>query len=292
MPEWVSTRDPNAVAAVVQATYAEMFPEGDPLFVSRAFSWVIQAFRGELPEYQAVDTRYHDLEHTLQGTLCFARLLGNRHRVGAQPAVPQRWFELGLLAILFHDTGYLKRREDRVGTAAKDTLVHVHRSADFAATFLRARGFAEREIRAVQNMIRCTGVDARPSVLSFQDELERLVGCALGTADLLGQMAAEDYLEKLPALYGEFAEAAQHTRDPHSFVASFRSAEELLARTPAFWEAYVKPRLEDEFLGLYRFLNDPYPDGPNPYVMRIEAHMERLRRRFGAAEDPGPGPRG
>lgn len=287
MPEWVSTRDPNAVAAAVQATYRDMFPAGDPLFVSRAFSWMIQAFRGQLPEYQAVDTRYHDLEHTLQGTLCFARLLENRHRVGAQPPVPQRWFELGLLAILFHDTGYLKRREDREGTGAKYTLVHVQRSAEFAESFLRARGFGEREVRAVQNMIRCTGVDARPSALSFQDELERLVGCALGTADLLGQMAAEDYLEKLPALYGEFAEAAQHTQNRHSFVASFRSAEELLARTPAFWEEHVKPRLEQELLGLYRFLNDPYPDGPNPYVMRIEAHMERLRRRFGSANDAG-----
>jgi hypothetical protein len=291
MPEWSSTRDPNAVAAEVQSAYRAMFPEGDPLFVSRAFGWTLQAFRGELPEYQPVDTRYHDLEHTLQGTLCFARLLWSRHRVGAEPLVPRRWFELGLLAILFHDTGYLKRREDSEGTGAKYTLVHVRRSAEFARNFLAARGYAERDIRAVQNMIRCTGVEARPSGLLFQDELERLVGCALGTADLLGQMAAEDYLEKLPALYAEFAEAAAHGGDPNSFVASFRSAEELVARTPSFWENFVKPRLEREFFGLYRFLNDPYPDGPNPYIVRIEAHMERLRQRLATPDrdEAGPG---
>jgi hypothetical protein len=38
--------------------------------------------------------------------------------------------------------------------------------------------------------------------------------------------------------------------------------------------------LERDFGGLHRFLNDPYPDGPNPYVERIEAHMARLRQRL------------
>jgi len=74
-------------------------------------------------------------------------------------------------------------------------------------------------------------------------------------------------------------------------VASFRSAEELVARTPSFWENFVKPRLEREFFGLYRFLNDPYPDGPNPYIVRIEAHMERLRQRLATPDrdEAGPG---
>ena len=37
----------------------------------------------------------------------------------------------------------------------------------------------------------------------------RIVGFALGTADLLGQMAAPDYVDKLPVLYDEFVEAAR-----------------------------------------------------------------------------------
>ena len=32
------------------------------------------------------------------------------------------------------------------------------------------------------------------------------------------------------------------------------------------------------FGGLYRFLSAPYPDGPNPYVQRIEQNLARLRQ--------------
>ena len=32
--------------------------------------------------------------------------------------------------------------------------------------------------------------------------------------------------------------------------------------------------------GVFRFLNQPYPAGPNPYLQRIEANMRRLRQRF------------
>jgi len=35
-----------------------------------------------------------------------------------------------------------------------------------------------------------------------------------------------------------------------------------------------------DFGGLHRFLNDPYPSGPNPYFQRIEANLERLRQRM------------
>lgn len=281
MPVNISTRDPHAVAAVVQAAYREMFPDGDPLFVSRVFGWAVQAFRGEVPGYQPADTEYHDLEHTLRETLCFARLLLNRHRSGAQPRLTRRHFELGLVAVLFHDAGYLKRSDDLEGTGAKYTLVHVHRSAEFARSFLQARDYPEADIQTVQTMILCTGLDADPDRLPFADEAERAVGCALGTADLLAQMAAEDYLEKLPALYTEFAEAAAYAQDPHSYVAAYRSPEDLLRRTPVFWESWARPRLERQLRGFYRFLSDPYPAGRNEYLERIEAHMTQLRRRFG-----------
>jgi hypothetical protein len=39
------------------------------------------------------------------------------------------------------------------------------------------------------------------------------------------------------------------------------------------------PKLQRDFRGLYRFLSNPYPDGPNAYVDRIQANIEKLRRR-------------
>jgi hypothetical protein len=273
----VVTKDPTAVEREVQSAYLAMFPKGDAKFVPQAFDWAKECFTGRYKDYQPVDARYHDFEHTLQGTLCMARLLRGRHSAKTQPQLTQRMFHLGLLAILLHDTGYLKKRDDTAGTGAKYTVTHVDRSAAFAAELLKEKGCSTEDIRAVQNMIHCTGVDAVLSIIQFQNEMEKTVGHALGTADLLGQMAAEDYVEKLPVLYTEFAEASQFSKDKTHFISMFSSAADLMHKTPAFWEKYVQLKLRRDFGGLYRFLNDPYPDGPNEYIQRVEANMQKLQ---------------
>lgn len=271
----------------VQAAYHEMFPGGDPTLVARIFGCVTKCFRGECPEFQAIDARYHDLEHTLQGTLCLIRLLRGRHAAGVEPRMDQRLFELALLAILLHDTGYAKTRDDLAGTGAKYTFTHVARSAEFAARLLRQHDFADADILSVQNMIRCTGVNLDLGAIPFQSPLERVLGCALGTADLLGQMAAPDYVDKLPTLYAEFAEATAFDGEHRPKVSVFASAEDLIRRTPQFWEHHVKARINGEFGALYRFLEDPYPGGPNEYLDRIAANLERIRREYPPSPSPG-----
>src|SRR5271167_4193096 len=173
MNRTVSTKDPTAVAKEVQASYLAMFPQGNRLFVPGAFGWAAECFTGRYADYQAVDTDYHDFEHTLQGTLCMVRILHGRQKADATPPVTQRIFELGLFAILLHDTGYLKQRGDIEGTGAKYTATHVNRSTDFAARLLGDKGYGPDDIKSVQNMIRCTGVDAALSVIPFQDEQEK-----------------------------------------------------------------------------------------------------------------------
>ena len=279
----VATKDPAAVAVEVQAAWLAIFPDGDKVFVPRAFDWAKDCFAGNCRDYQPVDAPYHDFEHTLQGTLCMARLLRGRHQTGKRPRLTRKMFKLGLLAILLHDTGYLKKRNDTAGTGAKYTVTHVDRSAKFAAELLAEKGFSADDIKVVGNMIRCTGVDAALNVIPFKGEVEKMVGFALGTADLLGQMAAEDYVEKLPVLYAEFAEAAAFSKDKTHFVAMYSSVADLMQKTPTFWEKFVQQKLERDFGALYRFLNDPYPDGPNEYLQRIEANMDRLRRRLATA---------
>src|SRR5437867_8260276 len=197
----VDTRVPSAVEKQVHAIYRGLFPRGEVAFVPRAFHWASQCFAGHYADYQPIDAGYHDFEHTLQGTLCLAQLLKGRDAAKALPVMTLKIFELGLLAILFHDTGYLKKRNDRNGTGAKYTLVHVGRSVVFAGEFLAEHGYAPADIIAVQNMISCTGVNADLQSIPFQSELEKVVGFALATADLLGQMAAKDYIEKLPVHY-------------------------------------------------------------------------------------------
>ena len=274
----VATKDPAAVELEIQAAYLGMLPEGNRWFVPQVFGWAIECFAGRYRDYQAVDARYHDFEHTLQGALCLARLMQGRHRAGAEPRLSERLFQLAIVAMLFHDTGYLKKRDDLEGTGAKYTLTHVARSAEFAGQFLAEKHFSPAEVLAVQNMIRCTGVSANLAAIPFQNEMEKVAGCALATADLLGQMAAEDYVEKLPILYEEFAEAARCSGDSNSFGASFSSAADLIERTPAFWQGLVQEKLERDLLGLYRFLSDTYPSGRNSYLERIEANVSRIRK--------------
>jgi hypothetical protein len=276
----VVTRDPIAVEVEVQAAYLAMFPDSDKVFVPQVFGWAIDCFTGKYGDYQAIDAQYHDFEHTLQGTLCLARLLHGRHLAHAQPSLTQNMFQLAILAILLHDTGYLKKRGDAHGTGAKYTVIHVRRSADFAAELLGKKGFPPGEIKSVQNMILCTGINAPLDEIPFQSELEKIAGFALGTADLLGQMAADDYVAKLPVLYAEFAEAARHPLDQPYNIATFSGPDDLMQKTPAFWEGYVRPKLEQDFGGLYRFLEEPYPSGRNSYVERVEANLQCLRQEL------------
>ena len=276
----VATNDAKAVELEVQSIHQTLFPNANSGFVSRAFGWTIDCFTGNYADYQAIDARYHDLEHTMQGTLCMTRLLCGRFKAGAQPPLTERMFKLGLLAILLHDTGYLKKHGDNEGTGAKYTVIHVERSAAFAEKLLTEKGFTAVDIRAVQNMIHCTGLDAALAEIQFQDEMERMVGYALGTADLLGQMAAADYVEKLPVLFGEFAEAALYSKEKPRFIEMASNPEDLMRKTPDFWEGYVRPKLNHDFGGLHRFLSDPFPDGPNEYLDHVEGNINRLKRRL------------
>lgn len=284
----IDTRQPRLVEAEIRADYVAMFPDAEPGFVENIFRWAIDCFAGRYLDYQPIDAHYHDLEHTLQGALCMARLLRNRHDTNAEPRLTRRMFELGILAILMHDTGYLKQKGDNEGTGAKYTLTHVDRSIQFAGQLMVTRDYPVEDILAVQNMIRCTGVNVKLDSIQFQNQLERIAGFALGTADLLGQMAADDYVDKLPTLYSEFAEAARYNEGKMKAGGFFSSADDLMQKTPMFWEKYVQQKIEREFLGVFRFLNDPFPDGPNPYIERIDANIARLRRQLAGTAAANP----
>ena len=272
----VNTRDPAAVCRETRQIYASLYGDDDG-FVSRVFDWFVEAFRGDYRGYQAVDMAYHDREHTMQGTLCFARLMYCRHESGAEPQIPAKMFRLGLLSILLHDSGYLKQADDTSGTGAKYTLNHVDRSRAFAGLMLTDHGFGEGDVEKVQRMISCTGLNVDLDSIDFRTRLEKIVGLSVATSDLLGQMAARDYVDRLADLYKEFTECWEYA-GARAAGLHYESIESLLEKTPGFWDNYVKHKLDVECRGLYKFLNNPYPDGPNDYLLRIEANIDKVRR--------------
>jgi hypothetical protein len=277
----VDTKSATAVAHAVRAIFAAAYPGASFQLVERLFADAEAMFTGRYLDYQAIDLGYHDFEHTLQATLCFARLYAGRHQARIDPVLTAHHFELGLAAALLHDTGYLRLRSDRGGTCAKYTHVHVLRSCAFAAAYLPTVGFTLSDTEVVTSAIRCTGPVSKVAQLYFHTVADRLLGCMLVTADYLGQMAATDYPDELEMLYHEFRESDEFFHLPPARHA-FQSADDLIAKTPDFWRDVVRPKLETEFEGVYRFLASPYPDGPNPYLDAIERNIDRVRARHAA----------
>jgi hypothetical protein len=278
----VDTKDARAVTALVEAKFATMYPGASLQWLRMLFTDMERLFLGKNPDYQKVDIRYHDFEHTLQATLCITLILEGRHNAGVEPRLTPRQFELALSATLLHDAGYLKLRSDTSGTGAKYTFCHVLRSCAFAASYLPTLGASDYEVEAVLGAINCTGPTKNISRLYFREPVERIIGCALATADYLGQMAAADYPDELEILFHEFKESDDFIHLPASRRA-FKSPAELVEKTPLFWKKFVQPKLESDFMAVYRFLALPYPHGPNPYLDAVERNIAKIKRQGAAA---------
>jgi hypothetical protein len=91
----------------------------------------------------------------------------------------------------------------------------------------------------------------------------------------------------LEILFREFKESDDFIHLPASRRA-FKTAAELVERTPEFWVKFVQPKLESDFQALYRFLARPYPHGPNPYLEAVEKNIAKIKRRVAAARRGRP----
>lgn len=273
----VNTRDSHAVGEAVWEIEKQLFGEAARYETTLGwFETVAGMFAGELRYFQKMDTYYHNLEHTLQATLCWARILRGYHLHSRKAMVSHEFFHLGLLAVLLHDIGYLKEEHDEIGTGAKFTFVHERRSCELAQIYLSGLGWETDQIFAVQHIISCTGPRAIIDAIPFRHRAEKLLGQMLCTADYLGQMSDPQYVEKLPVLFLEFEESDDYRGIPPS-RRMFPNVEELMRKTPDFWSYAVLPKLDYDCAGVYRYLGIPDPDGANPYLEEVESNLARIR---------------
>ncbi len=304
----VNLEDVVAVCAAVREILGRRYPASDFAVLDQVFADVGRLFRGEMPGFQACDTKYHDLRHTLDITLAMTRLLDGHDRASStDDALGAERALIGVITALFHDSGYILERDDRNRTSgAEYTLVHVSRSARFLARYLPEIGLGRHVARATR-LVHFTGYEIPIDRLELPDPLDRRLGCMLGSADLIGQMADRIYLEKCrDFLYEEFVLAgiAQREHADGSIEIRYASAADLLAKTPGFYENVAKKRLDGLFGGLHEIMATHF-GGANPYRERIERNIaflkevlargefERLRRksvtlsvRRGAGRDP------
>ena len=73
-------------------------PEGQLLFVPWVFGLAIECFTGQYADYQAVDARYHDFEHTLQAHAVHGPFAAGTPLRQRPTALSERLFQLGISA--------------------------------------------------------------------------------------------------------------------------------------------------------------------------------------------------
>lgn len=283
----VNVEDPDQVRDAVLALFTARYPGADLAPLHQAFADIKALFAGRFPGYLACDTLYHDLRHTLDMTLAMARLLDGHDRALA-PAdqIGARRAMLGVVIALLHDSGYIKRAsEAHVENGAVFTKIHVSRSGDFLLRYLPQLGYTE-EAGAAAKLVHFTGYEMDIDDIMVHEPKDRLLGCLVGTADLLGQMSDRMYLEKCREfLYREFVwgRIARETLADGREIVRYASPEDLMLKTPGFYEYVARQRIEKKLGAADRFAVAHF-DGTNPYQAEIDRNIEFLREAIEQAD--------
>jgi hypothetical protein len=242
----------------IKALYREQYNESNIEGIQTFFNDIIDLFSGKKQGFQKCDTVYHDLSHTLQVVFVFLKIICGWNRKEKSSKISKESLTIGIIAALLHDAGYLKTDHDTDGTGGKYTFIHIQRSIDFARHYLSLRGFKESQIESVKNILTCTGLKIDYDAFPFLCKDDRIIGYALGSADLISQMAASNYPERLPFLYREFEEAYRYEgieKLKRAGALLFQSADDLMKKTPYFYENIVKDRLK-RMGSMYTYLSE------------------------------------
>ncbi len=241
-----SLEDPPDFLKEIETIVSLMFPQFNFSLTRRVFEDIERLFRGKFPGYRGCNTRYHDLNHTLQCFLVMARLMHGAFINGI--IFEQENVTLGLISALMHDTGYIQLEGDKTGTGGKYTLVHIERSIEVVEKYFENNGFPLRDYIFCRDCLKCTGVNVKIKDIQFESHEHEILGKILGVADLIGQMADKNYLIKLPFLYDEFKEGG---------ISTFADDLDLFKATPDFWE-FSQQRFLTEYSHVDRYLRDHY----------------------------------
>src|SRR5262249_14736855 len=240
----IRTTDAGEVSTEVVRLFSKLFASADAEPLERAFGDAVRLYQGANPAYWPCETEYHDIQHVLDVTLAMARLMDGYQRSlrAADEALSPELYSIGALAALFHDFGYLRKRNDhRHRYGAEYTISHVSRGAVFLRAYARELGFSDTLAVLGGTLLHFTGYERRPEAIRIGAGLSRRLGELLGTADTMGQMSARCYLEKCrDRLYPEFVLGALGAPRAAVPLPSFASGADLVAKTPGFYEHAVR----------------------------------------------------
>jgi hypothetical protein len=286
----VQVSSPDAVRAAVIALFSQVWPQHSFAQLDAAFRDFDQLFTGKYPGYLGCDTVYHDLQHSLDGTLATSRIIAGHERtvppddrIGAERAI------LAVVVALFHDAGYIRKADDTTHrNGAEFTLNHVSRSAQFLSRYLPTVGMADW-VPVATRIVHFTGYEVKFEQIKLDDPRDRRVGHIVGTGDLIAQMSDRCYLEKCrDRLYPEFVLGGiALTRDATTGtpLVKYSSGLDVLRQTPEFFAETFASRLNGEFAEAYRYLEVLF-SGRNPYIEAIEQTLKYLHEILGTGRWP------
>jgi len=262
----------KTIHAILSPRYGQDWDGG---FLARAFSDTARAYAGGYEGLLPCDTPYHDLFHAFDSALATARLIDGWERSQAQTLGP-RLASLGIVLAVLHDIGFLRRPDEAAINGATLLPVHETRSAAFAHHYLSNSPLAD--LAPLARLINVTQLDGAPQDLG-SNALHRVIAQMVGTGDLVSQFADRYYLEKCrDFLYAEFVEAGIACGpDGRNPGATYKSSEDLLRKTPGFFERYVDARLENELGGVHRTMRAHFGDS-DPYREAYEKNRAYLER--------------
>jgi hypothetical protein len=261
-------RDNNEILKEVKFATALINPQFDFQYLDKAFEDIEKLFKGYYPGFKRCNTNYHDLRHTMMVLLAMARLIHGAFLGGMK--FTDKEINLGLIAALMHDTGYIQAVDDHFGTGAKYTLIHVKRSIIFVQDYYTDEKYFRDDLECFRDILICTGLNMDIKKVTFSSVNIEIMGKMLGTADLLGQMADRLYLEKLIPLFHEFEEGK---------VPGFESELDLLRKTTNFYKS-VQARFEIDLSNVNRYMVSHFQHrwniGKNIYDESIEKNINYL----------------
>jgi hypothetical protein len=274
----INTTDPQHVSEAVCRIYQDLYQQDTAHNLPQAFTDLARLYRGENPAFHECDTDYHDLQHVLDVTLGMARLLDGCVRTTGAGTINERLFRLGIVAALYHDCGYIRRRKDtKHENGAEYTTVHVSRGAQFLEEYLPKIGMADLVLAATR-IVHFTGYEIPVDRIRAGAPEFRLLGNLLGSADILAQMADRCYLEKCyDRLYPEFVRGgiARRRHKDGSEEIVFASAADLIFKTPRFYQGATK-RLREDLGGCYTYVERHF-GGQNLYFDELEKNISHAR---------------
>ena len=263
--------------SLIKEIYTAEF-DSDSDLLDSIITDITELYHGKWDSHQACQTGYHNLGHALDVALLTARMIGGWNRLNNHdhPKIGSDLFLAAIASALFHDSGYIKGKDDTKGAGGKYSFNHEARSMALASSYLAREKWPPRSIDLVPAIISLTRFNVPLQFEGlFKSKEEDVIGRMMATADLVAQMADVDYMDRIKDLYDELKEAY----DFESIAALeksgykvFSSAQEMIDGTRDFYENFVIPRLE-ELSRMDQYLMEFFSEGRNPYMENITANL-------------------